>query len=153
VDGNVAAPIMADDDQRRLESIRNDRLHRLRLLEKRQAIEGFRVDPSVLVEIETTRRELGMVEDAITHPASAEMAEEMGAGARWLATDRKLDMVVKLLSERMDRMEEHSLERYEHQESQRDASAAFIRLALVILGFGLGIALLLIAAIIGGRFL
>jgi hypothetical protein len=53
----------------------------------------------------------------------------------------------------MDRMEEHSLERYEHQEAKRDANGAFYRLALAILGFGLFVAFLLIAAIIGGRFL
>jgi len=144
---------MGAEDSRRLEEIRNERLHRLRLLEKRQAIEGFRTPPEVLVEIETTRRELGMVEDAMTHPASAETAEAMGAGARWLATDRKLDLIVKLLSERMDRMEEHADERFVMQEQAREDGARFYRIALAILALGVLLALILIAAIIGERFL
>jgi CHASE3 domain sensor protein len=144
---------MGADDNRRLEEIRNERIHRLRLLEKRQAIEGFRTPPEVFAEIEQTRRELGMVEDAMTHPASVDTAEAMGAGARWLATDRKLDLVVKMLSERMDRMEEHADERHETQERARESGQAFYRLALAILAGGVLLCLILIAAIIGGRFL
>lgn len=142
-----------DDDTRRLEEIKNDRLHRLRLLEKRQAIEGFRTPPEVIAEIETTRAQLGMVGNAIEHPGDVQTAEAMGAGGRWLALDRKLDLVVQMLERRMDRMEEHADERYQNQETKRDAAAAFIRLALTVLGFGLFVAFLLIAAIIGGRFL
>jgi hypothetical protein len=139
---------MGLDDNQKLQEIQNERLHRLRLLEKRQAIEGFRTPPEIISEIERTRFELGMVKNAIDHPASADTAEQMGAGGRWLATDRKLDLITKMLTDRMDRMEEHSLERYEHQEQAREGGAAFYRLALAVLGFGLFVAFLLIAAII-----
>jgi hypothetical protein len=141
------------DDNQKLQEIQNERLHRLRLLEKRQAIEGFRTPPEIITEIEQTRHELGIIKDAIEHPIGADTAEAMGAGGRWLVLDRKLDLVIKMFSERMDSMEEHSLERYYSQEEKRDNSAAFIRLALSVLGFGLFVAFLLIAAIIGGRFL
>jgi hypothetical protein len=139
------------EDSRRLEEIRNERLHRLRLLEKRQAIEGFRTPPEIIAEIEQTRRELGMVEDAMMHPASIETADAMGAGARWLATDRKLDLIVKMLSERMDRMEEHASERFDTQEEKRDAGASFYRQALIALTIGLFVVYLILALMVGGR--
>lgn len=140
---------MAAEDSRRLEEIRNERLHRLRLLEKRHAIEGFRTPPEVLAEIEQTRRELGMVEDAMTHPASAETAEAMGAGARWLATDRKLDLVVKMLSERMDRMEEHADERFRMQEAKHERGAVRYQIGFAVYAAAMVIVLMLIAWMMG----
>lgn len=140
---------MGAEDNYKLEEIRNEKLHRLRLLEKRQSIEGFRTPPEIVIEIERTRRELGIVESAITHPADASMAEEMGAGGRFLALDRKLDLVIKMFSERMDRMEEHADERYRNQETKRDASAVFIRVGFGLLVIGLLLAYVVIAFIIG----
>lgn len=154
---------MANEDSRRLEEIRADRLHRLRLLQRRQAVEGANTDPAIVIEIEQTRSELGIVEGAIAHPASAETAEAIGAGGRWLATDRKLDLVIDMFrdqgraqSERMDRMEEHSLERFDIQERKHAAgSYLYIRLFAVII-IGVFLALLLSVAaltlIVGGRF-
>lgn len=154
---------MANEDSKRLEEIRNDRLHRLRLLERLQAIKGVDCPPEVIIEIEQARRELGIVEDAIAHPASAEVAEAIGAGGRWLANDRKLDLVIDMFrdqgraqSERMDRMEEHSIERYHASEKKHDDGAyLYIRLfAIVIIGVVLALLLSVTALtlIIGSRF-
>lgn len=143
---------MGVDDAQRIEEIRNERLHRLRLLEKRQAIEGFRTPPEVITEITKTRYELGMAESIINHPADVETVEAMGAGGRWLATDRKLDLIVKMLTERMDRMEEHSQERYEAQEKKHDTGAALYRGWLTSISFAVIIALILCAFLIGGAF-
>lgn len=143
---------MANEDSQRLEEIRNSRLHRLRLLQRRQAIEGVNTPPEVVIEIAQTQRELGMVEDAITHPASAETAEAMGAGGRWLATDRKLDMVVKMLSERMDRLEEHASDRFDIQERAHTEGARLYHRLFLLLSAGLLAALIVEAFIIGSRF-
>lgn len=143
---------MAVDDQQRLEEIRNARLHRLRLLEKRQAIEGFSVDPSVIAEIAQTRAELGMVDSALSHPVNAETAEAMGAGGRYLANDRKLDRLFQMLTERMDRMEEHADERYKSQEAKHEAGARLYQLLFTLFGIGLIISLVIGAFLIGGAF-
>jgi hypothetical protein len=143
---------VALDDQQRLEEIRNARLHRLRLLEKRQAVEGFRVDPAVIAEIAQTRAELGMVDSALSHPVNAETAEAMGAGGRYLATDRKLDLLFKMLTERMDRMEEHADDRYQTQERKHEAGARLYQFLFVLLSIGLIISLVIGAFLIGGAF-
>ncbi len=143
---------MVNEDSQRLEEIRNDKLHRLRLLQKRQAIGGADTPPEIVIEIEGTKRELGMVEDAIAHPASAETAEAMGAGGRWLATDRKQDFIVKMLSERMDRMEEHAAERFDIQERAHTEGARLYHRLFILLSAGLIISLVIEAFIIGSRF-
>lgn len=145
---------MAADDTRRLEEIRDDRLRRLRTLERQQARQGFNTPAEVIVEIAQLSADLGMVEKAIRHPASAETAEAMGAGGRWLATDRKLDQVVQFLSERMDRMEEHSAEWRERERDERIAGQqayrpwAFVALAISLLAMALAIAAVVLIVVL-----
>lgn len=112
---------MATDDLKRIQGIRNDKLHRLRLLEKQQAIQGFRTPPEVIIEIEQTRKEIEPLDYALSNPGSVNTAEEIGAGGRYLALDRKMDLVVKMLSERMDRMEETTAERLASERQDRMA--------------------------------
>jgi hypothetical protein len=115
-------------------------------------MEGFRTPPEVLSEIAQTRVELGMVDSALSHPGNIETAEAMGAGGRWLATDRKLDLIAKMLSERMDRMEEHADERYRSQEIKHDNGARLYQFLFVLLSVGLIISLVIGAFLIGGVF-
>ena len=163
---------MAAEDDFKLEEIRNEKIHRLNLLKKRQAIEGFRTPPEIIIEIARTERELGIVESAITHPADASMAEEMGAGGRFLALDRKLDRVEERAQERldrfeqrieasiarvqssfnqrMDRMEEHADDRFQIQEKKHEQGAAFYRsrLALALTGVAIALAFVVILSIV-----
>jgi hypothetical protein len=129
---------MATDDRPSPDEIRNTRLHRLELLRRRQALEGFRVDPSVTIEIVQTQRELGIVDDVITHPADIEMAEELGAGGRFLALDKRIerantrqdermDRFERAIEKRLDRMEEHADRRHELQEEKHEIGAAIYR--------------------------
>lgn len=155
---------MGSEDRHSLEELRNIRTNRLRLLEKRQAIEGFHTPPEIIMEIAQTRRELGIVEDAISHPADAEMAEELGAGGRFLALDKRIerangrqdermDRFERAIEKRLDRMEEHADRRHELQEEKHEIGAALYRttltrtsiIALVALLMGLGIVAYLVA--------
>lgn len=98
------------EDHSRLEDIRKQRLRRLRILEKRQAAEGFNTPPEITIEIEQIRRDLEMADTVISAPISQEVVEAAGPSGQYVALDKKLDRVVDLLSERMDRMEENSHE-------------------------------------------
>lgn len=150
---------MAAEDKKSLEEIHNARLHRLRLLEHRQAIEGFRTPPEVVaeiaqtrVEIAQTKAEIAVVESAMSHPVDVQMAEDMGPGARFLATDKKLDLVIKMFTERMDRMEEHADARYQSQEAKHEAGARLYQFLFVLLSIGVILSLVIGAFLIGGAF-
>lgn len=154
---------MATDEIQKLDEIRNKRLHRLGLLERRQAIEGFRTPPEIIIEIAQTRAELGMVEDVISHPADLAMAEDLGAGGRFLALDQRIerasarqdermDRFERAIEKRLDRMEEHADARHELQEEKHEIGAATYRalaartniIALVSLVISLGIVVYLV---------
>jgi hypothetical protein len=154
---------MATDDRPSPDEIRNTRLHRLVLLRRRQAIEGFRVDPSITMEITQTQRELGIVEDVISHPADAEMAEELGAGGRFLALDKRIeransrqdermDRFERAIEKRLDRMEEHADARHDLQEQRHEIGSALYRTtltrtsitALLSLVIGIGVVVYLV---------
>ncbi len=123
---------MGADDLRQLTEIRNERLHRLRLLEKRQAIEGFHTPPEIIVEIEQTRQELGLVESVMSSPVSQETVQAIGPAGQYMALAKQMDMVVKFLGERMDRMEETSLEwRTTERQSRHDGQRLY-RVLLVL---------------------
>jgi hypothetical protein len=149
---------MATDESQKLDEIRNMRQHRLGLLEKRQAIEGFRTPPEIIIEIAQTRAELGMVEDVLTHPADLAMAEDLGAGGRFLAldqrieranarSDERMDRFERAIERRLDRMEEHADARHDLQEEKHEIGAALYRttlnrtsiIALLSLIIGIGI--------------
>lgn len=134
---------MAKDDLNRVLSIRNDKLHRLRLLEKRQAQEGFDTPPSIILEIEQTRRELGITEEVVRNPGSFETAEAVGSAGQYLALDSKLDMVSHFLSERMDRMEENSIEWRELQMFERRRGNTERRIIEVLFAVGIIVAIYL----------
>lgn len=136
-------PAMARDDLNRVLAIRNDRLHRLRLLERRQAVEGIDTPPSVIIEIEQARRELGIADSVVKNPGSMEMAEAVGSAGQYLALDSKLDTVVKYLSERMDRMEENSVVWRELQAVERRFGKRERRVIELLLFVGVAIAILL----------
>lgn len=141
---------MGTDDLRDLQEIRNVRLHRLRLLEKRQAVEGFATPPEVILEIASTRKELAMVENVLSNPMAAETVDAIGSTGQYLALDKKLDLVVKMLGERMDRMEETSLEwRTTERQARYDGQHLYRRLMvaaflLSMLAFGIGTIVLLL---------
>lgn len=154
---------MATDEGQKLDEIRNMRQHRLGLLEKRQAIEGFRTPPEIIIEIAQTRAELGMVEDVLTHPADLAMAEDLGAGGRFLALDQRIerasarqdermDRFERAIERRLDRMEEHADERHALQEEKHEIGTALYRntlkvlavLTVVALGIGIGILVYLV---------
>lgn len=133
---------MGAQDVKRLKEIRNDKLHRLRLLEKQQAIMGFNTPPETIIEIEQTRRELEPIEYALAHPAEADALEELGTGGRWLALDRKFDLFAEKFSERMDRMEEHSEEKFQQQEQARKDGSGTYRVVIAVLAAGVLVSLI-----------
>jgi hypothetical protein len=154
---------MGAESNQAVEEIRNTRLQRLALLKRRQSIEGFRVDPSVVIEIVQTQRELGIADDVVSHPADVAMAEELGAGGRFLALDSRIERIDQRLDERMDRfelaiekrldrMEEHSVTRYESQEAKHDSGSQLYRFLFILLSLGVTFALVLCAFLIGGAF-
>ncbi len=106
------------EDHSRLEDIRRVRQRRLAILKHRAAAQGFNTPPEITIEIERIQRDLEMAETVITAPISQEVVEAAGPGGQYVALDRKLDRIVDLLSERMDRMEEHS---HEWRFSEREA--------------------------------
>lgn len=146
---------MALDDRSHLEEIRNERLHRLRLLEKRQAIEGFGTPPEVIIEIDQTRRELGIVEAAITSPIPAETIEAIGPAGQFQALNRAIERSEQRLSERMDRMEENSAEwrsseraaREVGQHSYRQLVSVSLVLSAVALAVSLAVAFVVAARV------
>lgn len=132
-----------------LEAVSRERLHELELQAR---IRGFSTPPEVRIEIAKIKRELGIFESVVNHPVDVQTLEDLGAGGRWLATDKKLDQIAKFLSERMDRMEENADERYRQQEdARRDATASW-RSLFILLSIGLFLALVIEAFLIGGLF-
>ena len=143
---------MATDESQKLDEVRNMRQHRLGLLEKRQAIEGFRTPPEVIIEIAQTRAELGIVEDVLSHPADLAMAEDLGAGGRFLALDQRIeranarqdermDRFERTIERRLDRMEEHADKRHALQEEKHEVGALLYRNTLKVLAWAVVIAL------------
>lgn len=146
-----------------IEEIRNARIHRLNLLRKRQAIEGFRTPPEIITEIIQTQRELGITEDIVSHPADVALAEQLGAGGRFLALDKRIERIDERLDERMDRfeqaiekrldrMEGHNEERYQSQEAKHESGAQLYQFLFVLLTIGVIISLVLVAFLVGGAF-
>ena len=86
------------DDIKRLE-IRNERLHRLRLLELRQARQGIETPPDVVMEIAETKAELGLSDLLLAEKASGAFAEELGPDGRFLVTTRLLSQLAEQLAE------------------------------------------------------
>lgn len=133
---------MAAADLERLQEIRQTTLESLRILEERQALEGFATPPSVRIEIERKRRELGLVETVISSPFTAAAVDAVGISGQYMALAKQLDNAVKYLSERIDRTEESSLA---WRKSERQARTAGQRRTRLVL-FGIGLALLLLSA-------
>jgi len=82
------------DDLVRLE-IRNERLHRLRLLEKRQARQGGDTPPEIIIEIESTRAELGMSDLLLAEKVSTEFADTIGSGGQFLVLTRLIGQLAQ----------------------------------------------------------
>jgi len=82
------------DDLKRLE-IRNERLHRLRLLELAQARKGGDTPPDIIIEIETTKAELGMSDLLLAEKASIEFADMIGSGGQFLVLARLIGQLAK----------------------------------------------------------
>lgn len=133
---------MAAADLARLQEIRQATLESLRILEERQALEGFATPPSVRIEIERKRRELGLVETVISSPYTPDAVDAVGISGQYMALAKQLDNAVKFLSERIDRTEEHS---QEWRQSERSARLSGQRRTRIVL-FVVGLVLLLLSA-------
>lgn len=132
---------MAAADLTRLQEIRQLTLESLRILEERQALEGFATPPSVRIEIERKRRELGLVEAVISSPFTPAAVDAVGISGQYMALAKQLDNAVKFLSERIDRTEEHSVTWRQSERTARLRGQWRTRLVL----FGIGLALLLLS--------
>lgn len=146
------------DDLKRLE-IRNERLHRLRLLELAQARKGIDTPPDIIIEIETTRAELGISELLLAEKASKEFAEEIGAEGQFLVltrlikevagqietqgrlTSERIETQGRSIEERIDRVEEHQEAVNTRQDNERKAGQRRTRLAM----FAIAVALIVLA--------
>ena len=82
------------DDLKRLE-IRNERLHRLRLLELRQARQGNETPPHIIIEIESTKAELGMSDLLLAEKTSTEFADTIGPAGQFLVLTRLLGQLAQ----------------------------------------------------------
>ena len=102
---------MGAEDEQRIKEIRNVRLHRLRLLELQQANLGINAPPELLIEIEATKRELGLVETLIASPLEPRFADQLGSTGQFTIIVHMIDQMGKMLGERIDRVEEHGEER------------------------------------------
>lgn len=99
--GNVGI----QDDLNRL-VIRNDRLHRLRLLELRQARQGNDTPPEIVIEIESTKAELGMSDLLLAEKTSSEFADAIGPNGQFLILTRLIGQLAQQGEERSDRHRE-----------------------------------------------
>jgi hypothetical protein len=93
------------DDLKRLE-IRNERLHRLRLLELRQARQGNETPPDIIIEIESTKAELGMSDLLLAEKTSVEFADAIGSGGQFLILTRLIGQLAQQGIERGVRQQE-----------------------------------------------
>lgn len=125
---------MAAADLARLQEIRQATLESLRILEERQALEGFATPPAVRIEIERKRRELGLVETVISSPFTPAAVDAVGVSGQYMALAKQLDNAVKFLSERIDRTEEHSHEWRMTERQARLAGQWRTRLVLIAIG-------------------
>lgn len=135
----------AEDEQRRLE-IRNERLHRLRLLELRQARQGNDTPPEVLIEIASTRRELGMAELLVQAGVSQEFAAELGSDNQFAIimhlfeeSRRQQATRAQMTDERFDRVEEVQHLRLSEQDSKRHYGQLRTIAVLVVFTIVLGV--------------
>lgn len=139
----------AVEDHSRLEDIRKQRLRRLRILEKRAAAEGFNTPPEVTIEIEQIRRDLDLAETIISAPISQEVVDAAGPSGQYVALNKKLDQIVDLLSERMDRMEENSHAwRHAEREARIDGQHSYRIVGRAVLFISSGAMLVSAAALI-----
>ena len=158
------------DDLKRLE-IRNERLHRLRLLELRQARQGSETPPDVIIEIESTKAELGMSDLLLAEKTSTEFADTIGPNGQFLVLTRLIGQLAqqgiergtrqqedietlrqqiegrietqgRATEQRIDRTEEHQQTTNDAQDAARIAGQRRTRLAM----FAIAITLLILAA-------
>lgn len=157
------------DDLNRL-VIRNDRLHRLRLLELRAARQGNDTPPEVVIEIESTKAELGMSDLLLAEKTSSEFADAIGPNGQFLILTRligqlaqqgiergtrqqedidtlrqqieaRIEQQGRATEERIDRVEEHQQTTNDQQDAARIAGQRRTRLAM----FAIAITLLLLS--------
>ena len=121
---------MGAEDEQRIKEIRNVRLHRLRLLELQQANLGISAPPELLIEIESTKRELGFVDAVIASPLEPTFADALGAAGQFTVIVHVIDQLGKMLGERIDRVEEHGEERAIAIDAARAAGQNRTRLVL-----------------------
>jgi hypothetical protein len=169
IDGGTV-DVGIQDDLKRLE-IRNERLHRLRLLELAQARQGNQTPPDIIIEIESTKAELGMSDLLLAEKASNEFADAIGPNGQFLVLTRligqlaqqgsersdrhqesmdalreqietRLETQGRAIEERIDRVEEHQDVTNATQDAQRIAGQRRTRLAM----FAIAVALLLLAS-------
>lgn len=93
------------DDLKRLE-IRNERLHRLRLLELRAARQGNDTPPEIVIEIESTKAELGMSDLLLAEKTSTEFADAIGSSGQFLVLTRLIGQLAQQGIERGTRQQE-----------------------------------------------
>jgi hypothetical protein len=158
------------DDLKRLE-IRNELLHRLRLLELVQARKGGDTPPEVVIEIESTKAELGMSDLLLAEKTSSEFADTIGPNGQFLVLTRligqlaqqgeerssrhqesmdslrqqieqRLETQGQAIEQRIDRVEEHQATTNAAQDAARSAGQKRTRLAV----FAIAITLLILAA-------
>lgn len=87
-----------DDETQRLIQIRNAKLERLRLLEVQQARQGNDAPPHLVVEVESLRRALGLVDAAVSSPLTPDVVEALGQSGRYMATDTRLNAIERSIA-------------------------------------------------------
>lgn len=106
------------DDIKRLE-IRNERLHRLRLLEYRQAQQGIETPPHVVIEIAETKAELGLSDLLVAEKASGAFADEIGPEGRFLVTTRLMSQLARQVEQLGTQLEQQGQATKDQIDTQR----------------------------------
>lgn len=152
---------MDDEQTRHLQERRNILQHRLRLLEVRRDRQGSETPPDILMEIEGTQRDLRLIEAQLRlPPISPEIAEAVGPAGQFLALDyaikglrQRMDDAIAQLGEQIGEVREESREWRANERSERHAGQTLNRVVFLVFGIVLLIELVVLALLVGARWL
>lgn len=103
---------MADEEQARLEELRQTKLAALHQLDRQAETLGAFTPPYIHLERKRLRSELGMVEQVILSPLGSDISDELGEKWRFVAYLEKvgqLDLSIKRLEARVSDFIEASM--------------------------------------------
>jgi hypothetical protein len=152
---------VTDEELQHLRQLRRITQERRRELEKQAAAYGRQVPTHITLDLKSADEELARIDakmriSSISPAVQEATGPEAGIDVLRVEVRHLKDMfgtAMRTMTSDLLDMRDESREWRERQEQKHDDGAAFYRIALAILAAGLFLAFVLIAAIIGGRFL